>query len=145
MKNPFSLPAVAADSADPAESNCRNCGTPLQGDFCYNCGQKESTCDHDFLDLAGDLFVWDSRFWRTLIALLIKPGFLTAEYIAGRKARYMPPLRLYLVISFFMFLLLSLQSNLSFDAQVTTGRKTCGPCGGIQPPWRARWSIDCPQ
>jgi hypothetical protein len=68
-----------------------------------------------FLDLAGeltgDLLDFDSRLWRTLIYLLFRPGMLTAEFIAGRRARYLPPLRLYLVISFIMFLVMSLGTN----------------------------------
>ncbi len=58
-------------------------------------------------ELVEELFDWDSRFWRTLLPLLFRPGFLTAEYIRGRRARYVPPLRLYLIISFFMFLVMS--------------------------------------
>jgi hypothetical protein len=54
---------------------------------------------------AEDLTHADSRLWRTLLALLFKPGFLTREFLAGRRARYLPPVRLYLVLSvaFFLF------------------------------------------
>ena len=52
-----------------------------------------------------DLTHADSRLWRTLGALLFRPGFLTAEFLGGRRARYLPPVRLYLVLSvaFFLF------------------------------------------
>ena len=46
----------------------------------------------------------DSRLWRTLAALLLRPGYLTREFLAGRRARYLPPVRLYLVISLVFFL-----------------------------------------
>lgn len=70
-------------------------------------------------DLADDFFHWDSRIWRTLFPLLFRPGFLTAEFIAGRKARYVPAFRLYLIISFALFLVLSFDSvNVSVGAPV---------------------------
>jgi hypothetical protein len=91
---------------------CRNCKAPLHGDYCSVCGQQENRPDIHFSEILGDtignLFVWDSRFYRTLIPLLVRPGFLTLEFIEGRKAGYVPPIRLYLFISFFLFLLLSL-------------------------------------
>ena len=46
----------------------------------------------------------DSRLWRTLWLLLSKPGFLTVEFFEGRRARYLPPFRLYLVLSVVLFL-----------------------------------------
>ncbi|MEM1401820.1 MAG: DUF3667 domain-containing protein [Pseudomonadota bacterium] len=95
--------------------HCRNCNAIVTGDFCAVCGQREGRGDLHFAeamgDIVGDVFTWDSRFWRTLVPLLIKPGFLTAEFIAGRRARYMPPFRLYIVISFIMFLLVSVSSG----------------------------------
>ena len=51
-----------------------------------------------------DLTHADSRLWRTLAALLFKPGHLTREFLAGRRARYLPPVRLYLVLSVLFFL-----------------------------------------
>lgn len=57
------------------------------------------------------MFTWDSRLWRTLVPLLVRPGFLSAEFNAGRRARYMPPFRLYLVISFLLFLVVSLTAR----------------------------------
>ncbi len=58
-------------------------------------------------DVINDLANLDSRVWRTLIALLLKPGKLTNEFIAGRRTFYLPPFRLYLVLSLVFFLLLS--------------------------------------
>ena len=94
---------------------CRNCQAEVSGEYCSDCGQREGRADQRFLDLAGeltgDLFDMDSRVWRTLVALLFRPGHLSAEFIAGRRARYLPPLRLYLVISFTLFLTISLSTN----------------------------------
>ena len=92
-------------------SNCRNCGAQLRGDYCHHCGQREGRGELFFFqalgEITGDVFTWDSRFWRTLIPLIFRPGFLTAEFIAGRRARYLPPFRLYLIISFVLFLVVS--------------------------------------
>jgi uncharacterized protein DUF3667 len=49
----------------------------------------------------------DSRLWRTLWFLISRPGFLTVEFLEGRRARYLPPLRLYLVLSVVLFLVAS--------------------------------------
>ena len=90
---------------------CRNCRTPLHGQYCSNCGQREGRPDIRFSEAAGELlgemFERDSRLWNTLFNLLFRPGFLPAEFIAGRRARYVPPFRLYLIISFLLFLVLS--------------------------------------
>lgn len=116
--------------------NCRNCGAALAGEYCGRCGQREGRGDRGFAallgELAGELFDWDSRFWRTLWPLLVRPGFLTAEYIAGRRARYVAPLRLYLIISFFMFLFLSLGAgNTIRVATPQPGAEVAGAAGQV--------------
>lgn len=87
---------------------CDNCKKPLQGPFCAQCGQNsESTLKYFWtviLHLLDDIFSFDSRASRTLFPLMFKPGFLTNEYIAGRRVHYVPPLRLYLFISIVFFL-----------------------------------------
>ena len=99
---------------------CRNCKQVVSGEYCSHCGQREGRADRRFLDLAGeltgDLLDFDSRLWRTLIFLLFRPGFLSAEFIAGRRARYLPPLRLYLVISFMVFLVMSMGTSISLSS-----------------------------
>lgn len=59
-------------------------------------------------DLLDDLFNLDSRLWRSVVPLILKPGFLTTEYLAGKRARYLPPFRMYLVFSLSFFALSSL-------------------------------------
>lgn len=102
---------------------CRNCGAEVSDEYCARCGQREGRADRRFLDLAGemlgDIFDLDSRFWRTLFFLLLRPGYLSAEFMVGRRARYLPPLRLYLVISFAMFLVMSFDTSRAVS--VTTG------------------------
>ncbi|GAB3292212.1 DUF3667 domain-containing protein [Parahaliea aestuarii] len=112
-------------ATDDEVRRCRNCQTVLQGDYCHHCGQHEARRElrfgHLATDLAGDVFNWDSRLWRTLLPLLVRPGFLTAEFIAGRRARYVPPLRLYLIISFITFLTLSWGSGTTVQIHDVAG------------------------
>lgn len=87
--------------------NCLNCGTRLRGQYCGSCGQRARSRLISMWELTreafGDLFELDSRLWRTLVPLLIRPGLLTKDYLEGRRARYMPPFRMYLVLSVIFF------------------------------------------
>ena len=96
-------------------ARCLNCGTELQGPFCYYCGQPDRNFMRFFpallRDLMEDLFDLDSRFMRTLKPLLFKPGRLTRDYMEGRRFRYTPPMRLYIFSSIAFFLLAALLSS----------------------------------
>ncbi|MCO4800076.1 MAG: DUF3667 domain-containing protein, partial [Colwelliaceae bacterium] len=87
---------------------CENCHAKVEGMYCSQCGQSvESTLRYFWsviLHLLDDIFSFDSRASRTLFPLIFKPGFLTNEYIAGRRVHYVPPLRLYLFISIIFFI-----------------------------------------
>jgi Protein of unknown function (DUF3667) len=89
---------------------CDNCGASVAGKYCSNCGQRLEHKIHSVLhftqEAAEDLTHADSRLWSTILALLFKPGFLTLEFLSGRRVRYLPPLRLYLVLSVLFFLVL---------------------------------------
>lgn len=92
---------------------CKNCGFQLETThhFCPNCGQEHKERVIYFkefiVDFLGDYFTFDSKIIRSVVPLLIKPGFLTNEYLDGRRVRYIPPLRMYIFISIFFFLFLS--------------------------------------
>jgi len=95
--------------SEPGDSHsCLNCGAPLAGQYCGQCGQRSTTRFISLWgllsDAFGDLFELDSRLWRTVVPLLIRPGLLTKEYLQGRRARYMPPFRMYLVLSLVFFI-----------------------------------------
>jgi hypothetical protein len=91
----------------PEQPNCLNCGARLHGQYCGQCGQRASSRLISLWELMrdafGDLFELDSRLWRTLVPLLARPGKLTRDYLEGRRARYMPPFRMYLVLSVVFF------------------------------------------
>lgn len=89
--------------------HCLNCDAILTGQYCGNCGQRASSRLISILQLLkdafGDLFELDSRLWRTVIPLAIRPGQLTRDYLQGRRARFMPPFRMYIVLSLAFFLI----------------------------------------
>ncbi|MDJ0916387.1 MAG: DUF3667 domain-containing protein [Woeseiaceae bacterium] len=91
----------------PGEDFCLNCGAPLRGQYCAQCGQRSQSRLISLWELIsdafGDLFELDSRLWKTLGPLLIRPGRLTADYLQGKRARFMPPFRTYLVLSLLFF------------------------------------------
>jgi hypothetical protein len=81
--------AVAAPAAEAhAPTVCANCGATVPGHYCANCGQRVEHAVHSLWhvisEVAEDLTHADSRLWRTLSALLFKPGYLTTEFLAGR-------------------------------------------------------------
>jgi hypothetical protein len=100
--------AIAGGDSKPAEA-CLNCGATLGGQYCGNCGQRAASRLISIWELLkeafGDLLELDSRLWRTLIPLMIRPGQLTHDYLRGRRTRYMPPFRMYLVLSIMFFLI----------------------------------------
>ena len=91
-------------------SRCLNCDTELQGQWCHHCGQKaRSEVRHFgsvFTDILDTVFEYDNRIWRTLVPLYFKPGRLTRDYMAGKRARYVLPFRLFFVLSIVSFLAL---------------------------------------
>lgn len=107
---------------------CLNCEAVLSGEYCIHCGQRERDRDIRMLDLAGEAFEdlthLDSRLWRTLVGLMLHPGAVTADYLAGRRAAFIPPLRLYFIVSFLLFLALSFTGGgveINTDPDMDTG------------------------
>jgi len=92
---------------DPQES-CANCGAALQGPFCAKCGQSREAIKRPFLALIKDALDgaldWDGRLLTTVRALFLKPGLVGREYVEGHRARYTPPVRMYLSVSLIFFL-----------------------------------------
>jgi len=98
-----------------ASPNCLNCGARLRGQYCGTCGQRSRSRLISLWELIsdafGDLLEIDSRLWQTLVPLLIRPGRLTHDYLQGRRARYMPPFRMYLVLSVLFFVIAFFDPN----------------------------------
>jgi hypothetical protein len=109
-------PAVPRDVVVPegsavAPARCKNCDALLLGRFCANCSQAADVHVPTTMELVHELLEGlthsDSRLWRTLTTLWLKPGKLTEEFVAGRRVAYLPPFRLYLILSITFFLIAS--------------------------------------
>jgi Protein of unknown function (DUF3667) len=109
---------------------CLNCGAPLHGSFCSACGQRSVPPDPSVAELAGDawqeLSGYDGRIAATIRGLL-RPGYMTREYLAGRRARYLSPMRLYLIVSVIYFVAAS-----SSPATMSTRSGQVTAPGGLQ-------------
>jgi hypothetical protein len=84
-----------------AGAPCRNCGMRVEVRFCTNCGQLGTDFHRPIWDLVtssiDDMFALDGRLWRTLPVLMLRPGRMTRDYIDGKRARFVPPFRLFLL------------------------------------------------
>jgi Protein of unknown function (DUF3667) len=145
------VPAAPQPSA-PGTILCANCGAPLGGKYCSECGQRHHDVPlHHFGHFLGEAFEdlthADSRLWQTLLALLFRPGFLTREFLEGHRARYLPPVRLYLVVSVIFFLITGwharisgpeavvvTQSGRSFSYKVIPAGEASGPAASGRSP-----------
>ena len=87
---------------------CLNCGADLHGPFCGACGQRAVPPHPTVRELAGDawheLTGYDGRIMETIRGLA-RPGFLTREYLQGRRAHFLPPVRVYLIVSVIYFVI----------------------------------------
>ncbi len=113
------LEAAAADSAaalmrphkafrPPPGAICANCGAPLAGPYCHECGQNADLHKEGILllvaEAVGDFFHFDGRLARTAPDLFLRPGRLVRDYMEGRIARHVPPFRTFLItLLIFMF------------------------------------------
>ncbi|MDQ6655058.1 MAG: DUF3667 domain-containing protein [Verrucomicrobiota bacterium] len=97
---------------EPPLTHCENCGTPLTGPYCSQCAQHAIDYRRSFgaviADALDSFFDWDSKFLKTFAVLLVWPWRLTNDFNAGRRVRYVHPLRVYLVASIAFFLIAKL-------------------------------------
>jgi hypothetical protein len=102
------------------QAECPNCGAHYVDEqknvhFCPGCGQENHDVNvplrHLVAEAAEGLLHFDSKTMRTLGTLALKPGLLTKEFLSGRRARYVAPMRLYIFVSFLFFLILAFFSG----------------------------------
>lgn len=120
----------------------------MQGNYCFQCGQRDEELDPSFKHVMEEVFHdvlhFDQRFLGTLRLLVTRPGQLTQDYMAGRRTRHLPPFRLYIFISFVLFLVLGLggsrvknvrveaKDGASYAVDVETGsRQAANPTGDV--------------
>jgi hypothetical protein len=88
-------------------THCENCGAQLEGHWCGQCGQAavdyRRSFRHVVVDVLDSFLNWDSKFFTTIALLIVKPWRLTNEFLAGKRVRYVNPLRLYLLASILFF------------------------------------------
>ena len=105
-----------------ADGICDACGAALVGEFCHRCGQREADTDWRTTGAIARQF-WnelvnlDFKTVRSLAALFV-PGRLAAEFIAGRRTRYLSPLKLYFLAAALFFLIAPRVSDFNFERQM---------------------------
>jgi Protein of unknown function (DUF3667) len=91
------------------EKDCLNCGTIVQGRYCHVCGQENVVPKETFWHMVTHFFYdithFDSNFFETVKDLILHPGFLSKEYMLGRRAKYLHPVRMYVFTSAVFFLM----------------------------------------
>lgn len=107
-----SMATLLTPAPATAAAACPSCGTALEGAYCHACGERnrapeELSARHFFRELGEEVFGLDSRAVRSFKLLVTRPGFLTLEYIAGRRQPYLGPLKMFLPV-FALTLFLSL-------------------------------------
>lgn len=121
------VPAMSAlpDTPEPVPTACPNCGQAFAAPppaFCPACGQESHVRPPrlgEFIQqFGGAYFATEGALWRTLKLLLLKPGELTRQYLAGRRKHYVLPLRLYLTVSLVVLLMLRLAGDDSVQIEV---------------------------
>jgi hypothetical protein len=104
-------PTAPVPPPSAASPRCLNCGRELHGDYCSHCGQEHVDDPRPSRRLLRewfrDEFQFNSRVTSTIGPLLFRPGFLTQEYLDGRRTRYLPPLRSYIMLSIALFALVA--------------------------------------
>lgn len=97
------------------QKDCLNCGHYVEEKFCPNCGQENSEprkpFHYLFTHFFEDLTHYDGQFWGTIKNLLFKPGKLTNTYLEGKRQMFVPPVKLYIFVSFVTFLLLAFNTS----------------------------------
>jgi uncharacterized protein DUF3667 len=91
--------------------DCENCGAPLHGHWCAQCGQAaveyQRSFRHVIVDVLDSFLNWDSKFFASLGWLIARPWHLTNEFVRGRRVRYLHPVRLYLLASILFFFVIN--------------------------------------
>ncbi len=91
----------------PQYTYCKNCGTRLEGMYCYRCGQYALDTEQPFWKYIRqyfeNMYQFDGKIWMTLRLMFTRPGFLTNEFNAGKINSYVHPFRLYMCVSVIFF------------------------------------------
>ena len=104
-----------SDYSGETSNKCKNCNAEIVDQYCHQCGQKEVDLGKPFrhivISLLDNWFSLDNKLVKSIPLLLLKPGFLSREFIQGKRVRYSSPLKLFLFASLAYFFLLGLSGN----------------------------------
>ncbi|MBC7485015.1 MAG: DUF3667 domain-containing protein [Rhizobacter sp.] len=116
------------ECSEPPPTPCLNCGHELAAprpNFCPACGQETDlrppTLGAFLQQFGGAYLSTEGALWRSLKLLLLQPGELTRQYLAGRRKHYVLPLRLYLTISVVTLLLVRVLGGVEVDLATVNG------------------------
>lgn len=91
------------------EKNCLNCNAQVEGKYCSICGQENTSpkesAGHLVSHYFQDITHFDGKFFSSIRLLIFKPGFLSTQYIRGKRSTYLNPIRMYVFTSAFFFLI----------------------------------------
>lgn len=146
MSAPTQAAASPAGHGHDLPSRCENCEAALHGHYCHDCGQSVHNPVRNFGHAIEEVFesFWhlDGRVFRTLRELM-SPGKVAREYLAGRRVRYIPPLRLFVIVSVLTFFVaqfaIHVDSNSHFD--IDTAQSTTVRLGNVKKQMRAAGSV----
>ncbi len=101
-------PGSNQDQQPSKADTCSNCGAPLSGQYCGECGQSRTSLNRPAQALAKDFldgfFSLDELFWQTVIGLFRTPGLATRGFLDDRRHSFTPPIRIY-VLSALVFVI----------------------------------------
>src|SRR3954471_4962654 len=91
-----------------APVHCATCAVACPGAYCSACGEKrlspqDFSLRHFAEHAVHDFTHFDAKIFRSLFPLIARPGWLTAEFVAGRRNRYIKPLTLFILVNLFFF------------------------------------------
>ena len=98
---------------------CPSCGTRTLGEFCSHCGEKEVS-DEDYsvrsylAEIVAAITLLESKLLRSVWLVVSNPGYLSSEYLRGRRVRYMKPLQLFIVLNVVYYFSLTVFSATTF-------------------------------
>lgn len=114
-------------SPERKEKNCLNCGTTVQGKYCHVCGQENVEPKETFwgmiMHFFNDITHFDGKFFSSMKWLFLRPGFLSTEYMKGRRASYLHPIRMYVFTSALFFIIFFSLFNVVELTDWTEGNK----------------------
>ena len=127
---------------------CKNCDTPLQGDFCINCGQKATVerinLPNFIEEISTSVFQVDRGFFFTLKTLFISPGHGISDFLEGKRKDFFKPIAYVLLLSTLYFFVTKLTGANTWVADAILGMQegAADSESGFEVPSPIQWLAD---